>query len=267
MPLLTLEQLRGRSISSPQRALNLPVLPSSSATSSTKDPWLGFGVQRKPEGCQKCPHRSYGLSFVPDEYPPDPRIAALLEAPGKDEALECRPLWGKSGQLWTWELIGKLGYKRSDVLIANTIRCRPPENKYPTGQVRVGAETCCRQYDRISRRDGAQINEGIATWNPNLYIVTFHPAAILRTRALMRLVRKDMEKAFSFAEQGYRPCVIMGDKALSLLAPWTRGRGGVKAWRSHFWLGEWPQVVRPADYETFDDHPDNPKLEDDDVPF
>ena len=228
------------------------------------DPWLGFGPSRKPEGCQKCPFSSTGLSFVPDEYPENPLIAVLLEAAGRDEAIEGRPLVGKAGQLWMWELVGKLGYKRANVLISNTLRCRPPDNKYPTGKMRVGAEIACRQYDRISACDGQRRQRGIADWNPNLFLITFHPAAILRTRALMRLVRRDMQKAFEFAAQGYRPCVLMGDKALSLIAPWTWGKGGVKAWRSHFWEGQWPKFVRPSEFETWENVSEG---EDNDVPW
>ena len=52
------------------------------------------------------------------------------EAPGADEDLQGEPFVGRAGQLLT-KIIEAIGLKRSDVYIANVIKCRPPGNRNP----------------------------------------------------------------------------------------------------------------------------------------
>lgn len=187
----------------------------------------------KPESCESCPYRTIGSGFCPDEFNSEAKIAVLLEAPGEDEILYHRPLWGRAGRAWLYQLVVKNGRRREDVTICNTLRCRPhgngtPKDKwndYPKGKLRTAAEKYCRQYDDV-----------LVSWKPDCFVVTIHPAALLRTSAFTRLVRKDVAKAFALADKGYRPLVLMGDKAMHLSAPHLRG--GVKNWRGHWWFGE-----------------------------
>jgi uracil DNA glycosylase superfamily protein len=197
-----------------------------------------FGVRAKPPGCRQCGYRTIGQGFVPDEVPENPKIGILLEAPGQDEALRQQPMVGKAGEWFEKRIINKLGYKRNDVAFFNTIRCRPPGNVYPTGQLRTHAEQLCRQYDFIQGR--GLDKGGIVGYNPNVFIATFHPAAAFRTPAIYRLILRDVEKAFRFAEKGFRPLVLAGNAAMELIWPWTRNKGGLRIWRSHWMQGEYP---------------------------
>jgi hypothetical protein len=181
-----------------------------------------IGIGSKPEGCKGCPYRSIGAGFVPDDEGVNPKIAMVLEAPGEDEALNSKPLVGRAGKLWLKKLIEIHGYKREDVLIANTLRCRPPGNKYPIGKLKESAELHCRAYD-----------DKIVKFDPDLYLVTIHPAMLLRSSAMTRLVQRDLAKAFEFAAQGYRPIVLAGETSKSLAA--SHLHGGVKGWRGHWW--------------------------------
>ncbi|HVQ13005.1 MAG TPA: uracil-DNA glycosylase, partial [Vicinamibacterales bacterium] len=52
------------------------------------------------------------------------------EAPGADEDIQGEPFVGRAGQLLT-KIIEAIGMKRSDVYIANVIKCRPPGNRNP----------------------------------------------------------------------------------------------------------------------------------------
>src|SRR5262245_19331072 len=52
------------------------------------------------------------------------------EAPGADEDIQGEPFVGRAGQLLT-KIIEAIGLSRSDVYIANVIKCRPPENRNP----------------------------------------------------------------------------------------------------------------------------------------
>lgn len=179
-----------------------------------------IGIQSKPQGCLECPFRKYGFGFVPDYVPSNPKIAIQLEAPGEQEALENTPLVGRAGKFHFKTLIEPLGYTREDCLISNTLRCRPPNNIYPKSKLRKEAELQCRRYD-----------DDLKNFNPNLFVITLHPAALLRSSAVMRLVKRDVQKAFEFAEEGYRPLLLMGDKALSSRLPYIHS---VKNFRGHF---------------------------------
>ena len=226
----------------PLEELELLTDDASRVETASNNPWVSAGVRGKPDGCKSCLYRGIGQGFCPDDVPAEPIVGILLEAPGGDEALEQRPMVGRAGQFWERRIINRLGYKREDVAIFNTIRCRPPNNEYPTGQIRTHAEQLCRQYDGVQGINGKLVPGGVRKFNPNLFIATFHPAATFRTPAIYRLILKDMEKAFRFGTsgKGYRPLVLMGDKALSLVAPWTEGKGGLRKWRSHWWHGSWP---------------------------
>jgi DNA polymerase len=55
------------------------------------------------------------------------------EAPGADEDAQGRPFVGKAGQLLD-KMIGAMGLARSEVFIANVLKCRPPGNRDPQPQ-------------------------------------------------------------------------------------------------------------------------------------
>lgn len=58
------------------------------------------------------------------------RLMFIGEAPGRDEDLEGEPFVGRAGALLT-RMIKGMGLERSDVYIANIIKCRPPKNRNP----------------------------------------------------------------------------------------------------------------------------------------
>lgn len=177
----------------------------------------------KPPGCRSCPYDTTGAGFVPTWRGQDPKVAFLLEAPGQEEFYEREPLVGASGKLFFKRFIEPLGYTRNNVILANVLGCRPHLNQYPTGQLRHDTERSCRQYDGVQGRKygGTMTLEsgGLDGWDPTMFVCTYHPAFILRSWSLLRVLASDIEKAFRFAEQGERPLVLCGDKALSLVLP------------------------------------------------
>jgi DNA polymerase len=60
------------------------------------------------------------------------------EAPGRNEDLRGEPFVGAAGALLD-ELLAHIGYKRSDVYIANVLKCRPPGNRDPQP---IEVDTC-----------------------------------------------------------------------------------------------------------------------------
>ena len=65
--------------------------------------------------------------IVPPEGPLDAQICFVGEAPGKDEDLFGRPFVGSAGQLLD-QCLRNAGIIRSEVLITNIFRQRPPKN-------------------------------------------------------------------------------------------------------------------------------------------
>jgi uracil-DNA glycosylase family 4 len=68
----------------------------------------------------------------------DAKIFFVGEGPGENEDLTGRPFVGRAGQLLD-KMIGAMGISRSQVFIANIVKCRPPNNRVPAPDE---VETC-----------------------------------------------------------------------------------------------------------------------------
>ncbi|NOU35305.1 MAG: uracil-DNA glycosylase [Kiritimatiellaceae bacterium] len=81
--------------------------------------------------CSACPLQASRKNTVPGEGNPNrPDILFVGEGPGADEDDQGRPFVGAAGQLLD-KMIEAMGYKRSEVFIANIVKCRPPGNRVP----------------------------------------------------------------------------------------------------------------------------------------
>ncbi len=80
--------------------------------------------------CCKCDLGSIRTNAVPGEGNSNARIMFVGEGPGADEDAQGRPFVGRAGQLLD-KIIVACGLKRSDVFIANILKCRPPGNRDP----------------------------------------------------------------------------------------------------------------------------------------
>ncbi len=83
--------------------------------------------------CRECDLGSSRTNAVPGEGNPNARIMFIGEAPGADEDAQGRPFVGRAGKLLD-KIITACGLKRSDVFIANILKCRPPENRDPRAE-------------------------------------------------------------------------------------------------------------------------------------
>lgn len=197
--------------------------------------WLTqIGVQHKPENCKKCSYAAKGRGFCGDLVPENPLIAFVFDCVTKDDILEQEMLSGAQGYNWKKLLIEELGYNLSDVLVSSAIRCCPPSGiggkpDYPKGFLGRAAELNCRQYD-----------QALIDFDPNVFVLTLHPRTVQTIGAHRVMIQRDVAKAFSFAKRGYRPCVLLGEGACQLYFPAMNNNGGLKNWRSHFWVGESP---------------------------
>ncbi len=134
------------------------------------------------------------------------------EAPGRDEDTQGEPFVGRAGQLLT-KIIASIGLSRSDVYIANVIKCRPPNNRNPEPDEVGNCEPFLfRQVDVIRPRVivalGAfairtllSTSQSISTLRGQVFdyrgaklVPTFHPAFLLRSPDRKRDVWEDMKR-------------------------------------------------------------------------
>jgi len=82
--------------------------------------------------CQLCGLHKTRTKLVVDRGNPASSIMMIGEAPGRNEDLEGKAFVGRSGKLLD-SLSHEAGIDtKKDVLIANVIKCRPPQNRVPT---------------------------------------------------------------------------------------------------------------------------------------
>jgi uracil-DNA glycosylase family 4 len=133
--------------------------------------------------CVKCPHLARSRTqTVFGVGNPDAELMFIGEAPGADEDARGEPFVGKAGQLLT-KIIAAMGFQRSEVYIANVLKCRPdmppgsPGNRPPTP---VEMQTCL-----------PYLAEQISIIQPKVLIALGATAVegLLGTRGVMRELR------------------------------------------------------------------------------
>jgi uracil-DNA glycosylase family 4 len=161
--------------------------------------------------CGSCILAQGRTQAVPGEGPEDARILFIGEAPGFHEDRQGRPFVGPAGQFLE-ELLGRIGLKRTDVYIANVIKCRPPGNRDPElGEVEACRPFLDKQLELI--RPQLVITLGrfsMARYFPGasisrihgqpkrvgnvIYFPMFHPAAALHQPKWRSVVEEDFLK-------------------------------------------------------------------------
>ena len=91
-------------------------------------------VWRQAQACTKCPQlASTRRTVVFGSGNADADLMFVGEAPGAREDETGLPFVGQAGKLLE-KLLGEIGLTRGDVFIANTLKCRPPQNRDPLPQ-------------------------------------------------------------------------------------------------------------------------------------
>lgn len=187
--------------------------------------------------CAKCPHlMTSRTQVVFGVGNPEAELMFVGEAPGEDEDKQGEPFVGRAGELLT-KIIKAMGFERSDVFIANVLKCRPdmppgvsgnrkprPEEMQtclpylreqieiiqPRALVALGAtalEGLTGQQIPVGRVRGSWLEfEGIPL------MVTYHPAYLLRNQSIsekrkvwedMLLVLEKLGHPISEKQRGY----------------------------------------------------------------
>jgi uracil-DNA glycosylase len=169
--------------------------------------------------CTKCPNLvAFRHSVVFGVGNPSAELMFVGEAPGADEDRQGEPFVGRAGELLT-KIIQTMGFQRSEVYIANVLKCRPdmppgaPGNRQPTqGEMETCLPYLRQQIEHIQPKVmvalGATAMRGLfgkveqmklmrGRWHlfgPIPVMATFHPSYLLRNQALSekRKVWEDM---------------------------------------------------------------------------
>jgi DNA polymerase len=174
-------------------------------------------VYEQASGCTRCPQlAATRQTVVFGSGNADADLLFVGEAPGANEDKVGRPFVGQAGKLLE-QLLGEIGLERSDVFIANTLKCRPPQNRDPLpGEIDNCQDYLFRQLELIEPRvvctlgnfatkllrgDPTGITKlrgrpEIRTIGPRtvrLYPI-LHPAAALYTRRLLDTLREDFSR-------------------------------------------------------------------------
>lgn len=151
------------------------------------------------ESCRRCPLCDGRTQTVFGVGNPHARVMFIGEAPGKNEDLQGEPFVGRGGQLLDKMLAAVDLDRKTNVYIANIVKCRPPKNRDPLpeeqeacitwlrNQValirpkiivclgRIAAMRLIRPDFKITREHGQFVEKGGI-----LFTALYHPSALLR---------------------------------------------------------------------------------------
>lgn len=164
--------------------------------------------------CNRCPLAKERTRAVPGEGPDGAEILLVGEAPGRDEDHAGRPFVGRAGSILN-RCLEEAGIERAQVFITNAVKCRPPGNRRP----KRDEVEACRPYLEAQMRliqpkvvilmgnaaTKAVLDlEGVTALRGQVYrdlfLVTFHPAAVLRNKNLKDDLVSDLLAARGMAE-------------------------------------------------------------------
>jgi DNA polymerase len=205
----------------------------------TKKPADMDSLAEQVKACRKCGlgHARLNAVFGVGSY--KAKVVFVGEGPGFQEDHKGEPFVGRSGQLLDKILETVLGLKRSDVYIANIVKCHPMKNPetpeahgndrpptpdeisacrpYLDEQLRAIRPACIVTLGSVATKVLLGIDKGISTVRGRAYdypvelfgpghpikvIPTYHPAALLRNPNLKRDTWEDMKMLKSFLETG-----------------------------------------------------------------
>jgi len=161
--------------------------------------------------CKKCHLYKTRTNFVFGMGNPNAKIMFVGEAPGREEDLQGEPFVGKAGQLLD-KILAAINFKREEVYIANILKCRPPENRDPLPdeiqtcephlleQIRIIQPKIICALGRIAAQallktklPLGQLRGKIHDYHGIKFLVTYHPAALLRYPQYKRATWEDVK--------------------------------------------------------------------------
>ena len=174
-------------------------------------------VWEQARTCTRCPQlASTRTTVVFGSGNADADLMFVGEAPGANEDKQGLPFVGQAGKLLA-QLLEEIGLSRSDVFIANLLKCRPPGNRDPLpGEIDACQDYLFRQLELIEPRVvctlgnfSTKLLRGDPTGITRLHgreevrvigpravrlFPIYHPAAALYTRSLLETLQADFAR-------------------------------------------------------------------------
>lgn len=162
--------------------------------------------------CRACELHATRTQTVFGVGNPQAQILFIGEAPGADEDRQGEPFVGRAGQLLN-EMLRAIQLQRSDVYIANILKCRPPNNRDPKPeeaaqcwpylkrQIELIQPRLLVALGRIAAQRLLQTDAPLTRLRQKVHqqtefavpmIVTYHPAYLLRTPQDKRKAWEDL---------------------------------------------------------------------------
>lgn len=185
-------------------------------TSATERRELLKAVYEEARGCVACPLHQTRTTVVFGSGNADADLMFIGEAPGANEDKLGLPFVGQAGKLLD-KLLTEIGLDRADVFIANTVKCRPPNNRDPhpheiescNGYLRrqvqlIEPSVICTLGNfatKLLRGDTTGISrihgrEEVRRIGPRAVrlLPLYHPAAALYTPSTLETLRADFQR-------------------------------------------------------------------------
>jgi DNA polymerase len=170
-------------------------------------------LNREVMVCTKCDLHNSRRNAVPGEGNINAPILFIGEAPGEQEDLQGRPFVGAAGKLLN-QLLNSIGLRREEIYITNIVKCRPPANRPPrTDEVSACSTYLDRQMKLIKSRIVCPMGnvalrsflgkdvaistahgKPIANSENRSIFPLYHPAAVLYTAKLRKVLEDDFQK-------------------------------------------------------------------------
>jgi uracil-DNA glycosylase len=173
-------------------------------------------LQQEALGCTRCRLAEGRTQVVFGVGNPDAELMFVGEAPGFHEDKQGFPFVGQAGKLLD-KLLAGIGLTRSDVYIANVLKCRPPGNRDPQpDEIELCEGYLFRQVEAIepklvatlgnfatkllsgkqlgiTRVHGQEQEVTLGGRNVLLYPL-YHPAAALYTPKMLEVLEEDFRR-------------------------------------------------------------------------
>ncbi len=187
-------------------------------------------LYRDVSACTRCRLAETRTKVVFGAGNADADLMFVGEAPGAEEDRQGLPFVGRAGGLLN-DLLREIGLKRDDVFIANVLKSRPPGNRDPQpDEIQACEPYLMRQVDLIRPRviatlgnfatkllTGSQIGITRVRGTPQPHTIAgrallifplLHPAAALRTPAMVDTLRGDFETLKRLLDEPAPPALL-----------------------------------------------------------
>lgn len=170
-------------------------------------------LERKAKECKLCGLSETRTNVVFADGDSKARVMFIGEGPGADEDQQGKPFVGRAGQLLN-KIIVAMKLTRETVYIANVVKCRPPENRDPLPEEADLCTPYLREQIRLVNPEimialgkvaavhllgvsptvsVKSLRNQIHKYENHPLIVTYHPAALLRSAKYKAPTWKDMQ--------------------------------------------------------------------------